>query len=266
MATLTVRAAGGAHALSLRRGRCRVRVDRIDVDCGRRRPARTWQWQLSGPLDVAVAAQRLRRRPVRDAREHRRRRCTPAARAWSVTSAPARRARAPGLRRVPGRGRRAARGLAGRALARHPPRSTCSARSSSAGSTSARARASTASRPTTSTATPTQRLPAARRRPAALQPLPGARGARARARRSGSRTTSTRLRRSSRDFDWALNEQCFQYRECDRLRPFTAAGKAVFVVEYELAPDAFCPAARAAGLHGDAEARSSWTREREPCW
>lgn len=34
------------------------------------------------------------------------------------------------------------------------------------------------------------------------------------------------------DFDWALNEECFQYAECDRLRPFIDAGKAVFSVEY----------------------------------
>ena len=42
-------------------------------------------------------------------------------------------------------------------------------------------------------------------------------------------------------FDWALNEQCFEYRECDRLRPFTAAGKAVFVAGSELAPEALLP-------------------------
>jgi hypothetical protein len=48
-------------------------------------------------------------------------------------------------------------------------------------------------------------------------------------------------------FDWALNEQCFQYHECDALRPFTRAGKAVFVAEYRLAPRAFCARARAAG-------------------
>jgi hypothetical protein len=41
-------------------------------------------------------------------------------------------------------------------------------------------------------------------------------------------------------FDWALSEQCFQYRECDRLEPFTRAGKAVFEVEYNLATTAFC--------------------------
>ncbi len=34
------------------------------------------------------------------------------------------------------------------------------------------------------------------------------------------------------DFDWALNEQCFEYAECATLRPFIQAGKAVFGVEY----------------------------------
>jgi len=46
-------------------------------------------------------------------------------------------------------------------------------------------------------------------------------------------------------FDWALNEQCFQYNECDLLLPFIQAGKAVFGVEYELEPDAFCSQANA---------------------
>lgn len=46
-------------------------------------------------------------------------------------------------------------------------------------------------------------------------------------------------------FDWALNEQCFEYNECDRLAPFTAAGKAVFEVEYNLSTTQFCPKALA---------------------
>jgi endo-alpha-1,4-polygalactosaminidase (GH114 family) len=50
------------------------------------------------------------------------------------------------------------------------------------------------------------------------------------------------------DFDWALNEQCFQYSECDKLQPFVKAGKAVFVTEYELDTAAFCPHAQAHGL------------------
>ncbi len=41
-------------------------------------------------------------------------------------------------------------------------------------------------------------------------------------------------------FDFALDEQCFQYRECRRLRPFVDAGKAVFGVEYKLDASRFC--------------------------
>ncbi|GAA1542602.1 endo alpha-1,4 polygalactosaminidase [Kribbella lupini] len=47
------------------------------------------------------------------------------------------------------------------------------------------------------------------------------------------------------DFDFAVNEECMRYDECDLLRPFVAAGKAVLHVEYELAPDSFCAKARA---------------------
>ena len=49
-------------------------------------------------------------------------------------------------------------------------------------------------------------------------------------------------------FDWALNEECFQYRECGRMMPFIHAGKAVFQVEYQGDPASFCPAARARGF------------------
>jgi len=34
------------------------------------------------------------------------------------------------------------------------------------------------------------------------------------------------------NFDWALNEECLKYDECGAYAPFTAAGKAVFHVEY----------------------------------
>ncbi|MFI5765214.1 endo alpha-1,4 polygalactosaminidase [Streptomyces sp. NPDC051563] len=50
------------------------------------------------------------------------------------------------------------------------------------------------------------------------------------------------------DFDFAVNEQCAQYDECERLTPFIAAGKAVFHVEYELPASRFCARARALGL------------------
>jgi hypothetical protein len=46
-------------------------------------------------------------------------------------------------------------------------------------------------------------------------------------------------------FDWALNEQCFEYDECGALLPFVEAGKAVFGVEYELDLEDFCEEANA---------------------
>ena len=55
-------------------------------------------------------------------------------------------------------------------------------------------------------------------------------------------------------FDWALNEQCFQYGECDRLTPFIDAGKAVFGVEYQGDPAVFCPQANSR--------RFSWLKKR----
>ena len=42
-------------------------------------------------------------------------------------------------------------------------------------------------------------------------------------------------------FDWALNEQCYHYDECETLLPFIQTGKAVFGVEYEGEPEEFCP-------------------------
>ncbi|MDO8563429.1 MAG: endo alpha-1,4 polygalactosaminidase [Nanoarchaeota archaeon] len=41
-------------------------------------------------------------------------------------------------------------------------------------------------------------------------------------------------------FDFALNEQCFEYDECETLLPFIEQNKAVFGVEYELQPTEFC--------------------------
>lgn len=46
-------------------------------------------------------------------------------------------------------------------------------------------------------------------------------------------------------FDWALNEQCFEYDECELLLPFVQNGKAVFGVEYEGSLSDFCAEANA---------------------
>ena len=41
-------------------------------------------------------------------------------------------------------------------------------------------------------------------------------------------------------FDWALNESCFQYNECHKLSPFIENNKAVFGVEYTASTSEFC--------------------------
>jgi hypothetical protein len=45
-----------------------------------------------------------------------------------------------------------------------------------------------------------------------------------------------------------INEQCFQYNECGRLRPFIAHGKPVFGAEYQLPPSRFCPKSKRLGF------------------
>lgn len=66
------------------------------------------------------------------------------------------------------------------------------------------------------------------------------------------------------DFDFAVNEECFRLNRCDRLRPFVAAGKPVFHVEYTVPTARFCPAARGWGF---ASIRKHPTLDawREPC-
>ena len=49
-------------------------------------------------------------------------------------------------------------------------------------------------------------------------------------------------------FDWAINEECFQYEECGALLPFVQVGKAVFGVEYTGNPTVFCPKANWMGF------------------
>lgn len=47
-------------------------------------------------------------------------------------------------------------------------------------------------------------------------------------------------------FDFAVNEQCYQYGECASLSTFINQGKAVFGVEYEIATSQFCNSANSA--------------------
>lgn len=49
-------------------------------------------------------------------------------------------------------------------------------------------------------------------------------------------------------FDFAINEQCAEYDECELLMPFIESGKAVFHVEYTLELAEFCPETTALGF------------------
>ncbi|MEU9073600.1 endo alpha-1,4 polygalactosaminidase [Kitasatospora sp. NPDC004745] len=50
------------------------------------------------------------------------------------------------------------------------------------------------------------------------------------------------------DFDFAVNEECSQFDECDRISPFVKAGKAVFHVEYKLDTGQFCAKTKSLGF------------------
>jgi hypothetical protein len=50
------------------------------------------------------------------------------------------------------------------------------------------------------------------------------------------------------EFDFAVNEECVRYAECELLAPFVRAGKPVFHVEYDLPVAAACAGARPHGL------------------
>lgn len=42
-------------------------------------------------------------------------------------------------------------------------------------------------------------------------------------------------------FDWAINEECYQYNECPRIKPFIDNNKAVFSCEYKGSGSTICP-------------------------
>jgi len=66
-------------------------------------------------------------------------------------------------------------------------------------------------------------------------------------------------------FDFALDEECFESKECGKLAPFIDAGKAVFEVEYNIETSQFCAEANAAGFMA-MKKELKLTAAREPCW
>jgi hypothetical protein len=68
-------------------------------------------------------------------------------------------------------------------------------------------------------------------------------------------------------FDFAINEECFTYDECDRLTAFIDAGKPVFHVEYTNARPEFCPATEALGFNSirKSSSYSLYAKPFRPC-
>jgi hypothetical protein len=66
------------------------------------------------------------------------------------------------------------------------------------------------------------------------------------------------------EFDFAVNEQCVEYDECQKLAPFIRAGKAVFHVEYNLKNENFCPQAKA-NFFSSMRKKLNLDATREPC-
>ena len=67
-------------------------------------------------------------------------------------------------------------------------------------------------------------------------------------------------------FDYAVNEQCQQYNECGNYDShFTAAGKAVFQVEYELSLAKFCTKANSANRNAIMKNYDLFDKPYKPC-
>ncbi|MDQ3061085.1 MAG: endo alpha-1,4 polygalactosaminidase [Pseudomonadota bacterium] len=49
-------------------------------------------------------------------------------------------------------------------------------------------------------------------------------------------------------FDFVVSEQCFQYNECGYFSDFLSRNKPVFLAEYGLALNQFCPKAKASRI------------------
>jgi hypothetical protein len=66
------------------------------------------------------------------------------------------------------------------------------------------------------------------------------------------------------DFDFAVNEECFRFSECELLDPFVAAGKSVLHVEYAVDTATFCRTTREYGF-ASMRKHPSLDAWRQPC-
>lgn len=81
----------------------------------------------------------------------------------------------------------------------------------------------------------------------------------------GLKNDGRQAKKLAGQFDFAIVEQCFQYRECGQFRPFTRRGKAVWAVEYERPGRSFCPTARKMGFSAIGKEYDLYARPWRPC-
>jgi hypothetical protein len=69
------------------------------------------------------------------------------------------------------------------------------------------------------------------------------------------------------DFDFAINEECVGFEECDLLQPFIDADKPVFHIEYEIPPAEFCEDTEGLGFNSIKKGRnfSLYAQPWRPC-
>jgi hypothetical protein len=67
------------------------------------------------------------------------------------------------------------------------------------------------------------------------------------------------------DFDWALDEQCYDYDECGYLTSFTKADKAVWIAEYRTLTDAECADSKAKSFNTAQYELNLGKGGRKPC-
>lgn len=91
------------------------------------------------------------------------------------------------------------------------------------------------------------------------------RAAHARGLAAGMKNLPQLAREMEPRFQFAVNEQCFRYDECEEYLAFIEAGKPVFNIEYGLEVESFCPQANEWGFTSQRKPRDL-SAPREACW
>ena len=81
----------------------------------------------------------------------------------------------------------------------------------------------------------------------------------------GLKNDTDQLGQLEGSFDFAINEQCAKYDECDAYDGWTAAGKAVVEVEYHTRPARFCPSADSHGRDAMQKSLALRAKPWRPC-